>query len=249
MNVGTQPRVINVVQARLASTRFPRKALVPLLGIPMIEWVARRCERATMVEKTVFALPEEATSDELADVLLENGHLVHRGGMSEEDVLGRVQAAAVEYCADVVVRTCADRPLVDPGIIDSTIRFFLRGAQDGIAFSHQPTESSPWDYGFGVEVLHASVLDGLSRAAREARHREHVTLLAYETGIVPSLSAPIPRSLAPLMRGGRRFDVDLPIDLVRLEHLLAGFDSWVSVGTFLAQDAVLRGQPLSVHEN
>ena len=185
MTVRGDPRVINVVQARLASTRFARKALVPLLGVPMIEWVARRCERATMVSDTVFALPTEPSSDELADALLGSGRLVFRGGRSEDDVLGRVLEAAVETGADVIVRTCADRPLVDPGVIDETIRTFLGGARNGIVHSHQPTKAEPWDYGFGVEVLSASVLGLLSRSARETRHREHVTLLAYEDDLVP----------------------------------------------------------------
>ena len=233
MTVRGDPRVINVVQARLASTRFARKALVPLLGVPMIEWVARRCERATMVSDTVFALPTEPSSDELADALLGSGRLVFRGGRSEDDVLGRVLEAAVETGADVIVRTCADRPLVDPGVIDETIRTFLGGARNGIVHSHQPTKAEPWDYGFGVEVLSASVLGLLSRSARETRHREHVTLLAYEDDLVPCSPAPIPKSLAPLMTGSRRFDVDSPEDLAHLEQLLAGLDDRASAGLIL----------------
>lgn len=239
MTVGSNRRVINVVQARLTSTRFPRKALAPLLGVPMVEWVARRCERATMVSDTVFALPAASSSDELADLLLENGRLIHRGRTSENDVLGRVLEAAVEFGADVVVRTCADRPLVDPGIIDETIRVFLGGTQDGIVHSHQPTALERWDYGFGVEVLSTPVLGLLGRAARETRHREHVTLLAYETGLISSSPAPIPRNLAPLMRGDRRFDVDSPADLFRLERLLNGLDDRVSTAEILARDAAL----------
>ena len=39
-------RVLVVIPARLASTRLPRKVLLPLSGIPVVEWCRRAALRA-----------------------------------------------------------------------------------------------------------------------------------------------------------------------------------------------------------
>jgi len=44
-----------VIPARFASTRFPGKPLVPILGQPMLIWVAKACEKALGREKVIIA--------------------------------------------------------------------------------------------------------------------------------------------------------------------------------------------------
>lgn len=48
-----------VIPARYQSTRFPGKPLVPLLGQPMVLWVAKACEKAVGKENVVIATDDQ----------------------------------------------------------------------------------------------------------------------------------------------------------------------------------------------
>lgn len=226
-------RVINVVQARLASSRFPGKALAELGGMSLVEWVGRRCHMSRATTEVVFAIPSVPSSAPLVRHLRDHGFRVHSGTAAEDDVLARVVQAALSMSADVVVRTCADRPLVDPDVIDCTVEAFLLGDRGDIAYSHQPDADNPWDLGFGVEVLARSTLEAIHRSASLLAHREHVTLFAYEDPSLHVRCVPPPRELAELMTGERRFDVDLPSDLERLRGILVGADHRITAAEVL----------------
>lgn len=213
--------MVNVVQARLTSKRFPSKVFSELAGSPIIDWVATRCLASSLTTQVVFAVPDTYENEPLRQHLQSLGVDVFCG--SEHDVLGRTLKAVEAFEPDVIVRTCADRPLIDPRVIDYTIAEFLVSATDGIRFSHRPADDAFWDFGFGVEVLSFAALRDLDMRASSQRHREHVTLLAYEDGTSSVAPVPLPDWLVGLMRGGRRFDVDTPEDLARLERLVDGF--------------------------
>ena len=228
-------KIVNVIQARLASTRFSEKAFAELNGLKLIDWVFLRCAASALTHETIVAVPSEASSDRLAEHLARRGFPVHRGTVDENDVLGRMLEAAESRDADIVVRTCADRPLIDAGIIDYTLKAFQFDSFRSVVYSHQPDQFIPWDVGFGVEVLTIETLRALSADASTAEAREHVTLLAYEDSSYEVRCATVPAALSQLMVGGRRFDVDTPSDLEKLTHLVRGFDHLVS-----AQEILLR---------
>lgn len=204
----------------MESQRLPGKSLIPIGGRPIVDWVAARAGSSVRTDSVVFALPDAPTSDVLADHLERRGCSVVRG--PEDDVLGRYLLAAEESSADVVIRTCADRPLVDARVIDATIAEHLRGSDDGLTFSHRPWGAEAWDYGFGVEVFGRATLVELGDRATMRRHREHVTLLLYEEAPERVRPLVVPEPLRGRMSGGRRFDVDRPDDVDRLEVLVAG---------------------------
>ncbi len=233
------PRVVNIVQARLTSERFPGKTFAELSGSAVVDWIAERCRASSLTSEVVFAVPDTSSNDPLDEHLRNLGIAVVRG--SEHDVLGRMLLAAEKYEPDVVVRTCADRPLIDPLVIDHSIAEFLADSAGGIRFSHRPEGDELWEFGFGVEVLAFSSLRDLERRARSQRHREHVTLLAYEDGVSSVVPVPVPDRLKDLMRGGRRFDVDTPEDLAHLESLVAGSPTDVSAEVILRRANAVAG--------
>lgn len=237
------PRVVNVVQARLTSKRFPEKVFAALSGRPIIEWIAERTLASSLTSEVVFAVPDTVTNAPLAQYLEELGTNVFRG--SEHDVLRRTYLAAQAFEPDIVIRTCADRPLVDPRIIDYTIGEYMSGPADGICFSHRPDGDQLWDFGFGVEVFSFSMLEALAFQARSDAHREHVTLLAYENGTPNVGPAQVPDWLAGLMWGGRRFDVDTLADLMRVQDLVGESGPDVSAESVLERAAWFPG-PLQI---
>lgn len=103
-------RACVIIPARYASFRFPGKPLVPLLGKPMILWVAELSARAVGQENVFIATDDS----HIADVVTSAGFSVL---MTSSDALtgtDRVAEAAQMIDYDIYVNVQGDEPLVDP---------------------------------------------------------------------------------------------------------------------------------------
>jgi spore coat polysaccharide biosynthesis protein SpsF len=225
-------QTVAIVQARMGSSRFPGKSMELLEGAPVLEWVLRRSAQAELIDDVVLATTQNKGDDILVGLADRLGIRVFRG--SEDDVLGRYAGAAELSRATVVVRICADRPLVDPKVIDMAVGTYRSELPD-LAFNHISEGTERWPRGFGAEVLSASFLHWMNENANSAQDREHVTYYAWQHRdryrIVP---AKCPAALDPGM-SDLKFDLDGPDDLKRLRVLCAGAGSEISAETLLAR--------------
>ena len=110
-------KTVIIIPARYKSSRFPGKPLTPILGKPMILWVAEIC---------VQALPSEfvyiATDDlKIKKVVEEAGFNVVM--TSEKALTGtdRIADAANQIDADIYINVQGDEPLLDPNDILSIL--------------------------------------------------------------------------------------------------------------------------------
>lgn len=98
-----------VIPARYKSSRFPGKPLVPLLGKPMVLWVAELSARAVGAENVYVA-----TDDlRIADVVR---HAGFNAVMTSETALtgtDRLAEAARQIQADIYLNVQGDEPLLD----------------------------------------------------------------------------------------------------------------------------------------
>ena len=102
-----------VIPARFASTRFPGKPLVNLLGKPMVQWVWERCCLA-LDRSQIFV----ATDDDRIEAAVKSfGANVLRTASSCLTGTDRVAEAALALDADCIVNVQGDEPLVDPAAI------------------------------------------------------------------------------------------------------------------------------------
>lgn len=166
----TRPVVV-VIQARLGSTRLPRKVLRPLAGRPMVDHVVARAARITGVDALVVAIPELPEDDPLAS------HLAGRAGVEvvrgpSEDVLGRYLKAARVCRAETIVRVTADCPLLCPEISSRVLAEFLAG--ESIDYASNTLERS-YPRGVDTEVVSRLALETADREATRDSDREHVT--------------------------------------------------------------------------
>ena len=151
-------KTVIVIQARLGSSRLPCKTLLNLRGLPVIDWVVERCGRSELADDLVVALPDTRRDEVLARHLQARGVNIFRG--SEQDVLSRMHGAAAAHGADLVVRVCADNPLIWGGEIDNLIRFYLRENAAGncdYAYNHIPRNNLYPD-GLGAEIVSFGLL-------------------------------------------------------------------------------------------
>lgn len=166
-------RKVAVVQARMGSSRLPCKTLLTLRGYPLIEWIIRRCSRSVLLDEIVVAIPDTPKDDPLADHVQRMGVRVWRG--SEQDVLRRLFEAAQSVRADLLVRVCADNPLIWGPEIDSLLRFFQMAEQAGgcdYAYNHIP-KGNLYPDGLGAEVVSMVTFETIHHEATLPRHREH----------------------------------------------------------------------------
>lgn len=154
----------------MGATRLPNKMMLWLHGYPVIEWVLRRVNQTKLAKQVIFALPENAADDILAEYLIRQGARIYRG--SETDVVARYWGAAQSCDAEQIVRVCADNPFVSGSEIDRLIEFYSSGSYD-YAYNHIPKGNSYPD-GLGAEIVSKETLARINREARNPEYREHV---------------------------------------------------------------------------
>lgn len=207
-------KVVAIVQARLGSSRLPLKSLLCLRDVPLIDWVVRRLKTAARLDGLVVAVPDTP----LDRVLLE--HLQRRGvpclAGPEQDVLARFCLAARQADAGLVVRVCADNPLIWGEAVDRLVDFYRAGRWD-YAYNHIP-RNNLWPDGLGAEILSRELLDALDAQARQTAQREHCLNYLWDNAARFRLGTFNPTE-PWLQRPDLKLDVDQPQDFQRLALL------------------------------
>ena len=143
-------KVVAIVQARLTSTRFPRKVLETLGSASVLNQVMRRCAAMDTVDEVWCATVEGPEGDPIEDIATSWGR-TYRG--SRLDVLSRYSEAAHEAAADLIVRVTSDCPLFDPAVGDQLVR--THSQPDEIVVNNSP---STWPHGLDAEVIPVELL-------------------------------------------------------------------------------------------
>jgi len=172
-----------LITARMGSSRLPGKSMMPILGKPMIERMIERVRHSQYIEQIVIATTELMEDDTIESLAARIGVGCFRG--SVQDVLGRINAAAVVCDADLVVELLGDNPLVHADLIDDVVEFYKESDFDYTAsvtteYPHAGPELMQFPIGTRVEVFSQAVLDRCEELANEPYYREHSTSFIYE---------------------------------------------------------------------
>lgn len=159
-----------IIQARMGSSRLPKKVMADLCSRPLIWHVLERLNLSKKVNAVVVAIPQGTEDDSLYSYLRSIGVEVFRG--SERDVLNRFFQASRLYPSQAVIRVTADNPLIDPQVLDKTIEYFEK-----TGYCYVRTGGFP--LGIGAEVFTVPLLNEANRKAVSAYEREHVTPYMY----------------------------------------------------------------------
>jgi spore coat polysaccharide biosynthesis protein SpsF len=200
-----RPYTVAIIQARMSSSRLPGKVLLDIAGQPMLVRVVERTRRARLVDQVMVATTTEASDDPIQRLCAKRGYPCYRGSL--HDVLDRYYHAARQAGAQAIVRITADCPLIDPEVVDKTLRAFLGiGEEPGSAIpatavqaefgSTTPaTAIGPYDFvanrlpppwgrtypiGLDTEVCSFQALEIAWNEATELHQREHVMPYFYD---------------------------------------------------------------------
>jgi spore coat polysaccharide biosynthesis protein SpsF len=171
-------KTVSIIQARMASSRLPGKVLLDIAGQPMLAWVVERARRAKTVDQVVVATTTDPADDAVEGFCNERGYPYVRGSL--HDVLDRCYQAARAFGAQVIARLTADCPLIDPDLIDETVRAVQREHYDFAANRLPPPWKRTYPIGLDVEVCTFGALERAWKEADQPHQREHVMPFLYE---------------------------------------------------------------------
>ena len=111
-------KILGVIPARYASSRFPGKALAPLDSRTMLEHVYERVSMARYLSGVVIATDDERIRD-AARRFGARVQMTREDHLSGTDRVAEVASAFPD--AELVVNIQGDEPLIDPGAIDAAL--------------------------------------------------------------------------------------------------------------------------------
>ncbi len=204
-------KTVIILQARLDSTRLPRKALLKLEGEPLIVRAMRALSLVEADERVLAT--DEASAAELHTLARREGFKAFSG--PKEDVLERYRMAASEFGAELVIRATGDNPLVSYELANLLLESRLSaGDPDYAAFMGMPV-------GMGVEIIRSDALSRAAASATDPFEREHVAPHLYRNPAsfrIHRVEAP-PEWRAP----SARVTVDTAEDFAQVSRVFAFF--------------------------
>lgn len=205
--------VLFVIQARMGSTRLPKKVLKPLGGMALIDWIVERVKQSDgynqKTQNLMIATTVEAEDDLLAHYCMSKGYKVFRG--SETDVLGRFSQIVRQFEPHTVVRLTGDNPFLDPVLLSKMLEKHRQVNADYTYTSGTPL-------GISGEMIYAPILNEIDKFPLTEAEREHVTLYIrkHPEQYHLQLFTP-PKELA---YPAYRFTIDTEEDYIFATHLL-----------------------------
>jgi len=108
-------KVVGIIPARYASTRFPGKPLADILGKPMIQHVYERARKA----KTVGQLLVATDDQRIFDAVKAFGGEVVMTRADHPTGTDRLAEAAAKLDVDLIVNIQGDEPMIEAEVIDA----------------------------------------------------------------------------------------------------------------------------------
>jgi spore coat polysaccharide biosynthesis protein SpsF (cytidylyltransferase family) len=158
-----------VVQARVGSTRLPRKIFMDIEGKPMLARVIDRLKKIKKAGRIIVAIPDTKENAKLGEMLAKNKIDFFKG--KEKDVLDRYYNTAKKFGLETIVRITSDCPLIDYRVADLVIK---KHFQTGADYTSNAIKST-FPRGLDVEVFGFNVLERAHKEAKKIYQREHVT--------------------------------------------------------------------------
>jgi 3-deoxy-manno-octulosonate cytidylyltransferase (CMP-KDO synthetase) len=107
-------KIIGIIPARFASTRFPGKPLALIAGKPLIQHVVEQCQRAKSLSEVIVATDDTRIWEVAQDFCrVEMTRPEHPSGSD------RIAEVCERCDAEAVVNIQGDEPLIDPDVIDA----------------------------------------------------------------------------------------------------------------------------------
>jgi len=208
------------VQARVGSTRLPKKVLLPFYKEQSIlEILIDRLTQQFPNFPIIVATSVNPENDELVRSIAHTKAYFYRG--SENHVLSRFLNAANYYKLTHCIRICADNPFLDTQLL-SYLLDYIEPEKDYISYqlsNRLPVIKS--HIGIFGEIVKVSALKRVVQLTNEPLYIEHVTNYLYENESVFNIKwVDIPRKLVPFEKT-LRLTVDTSSDFNTAKNIFS----------------------------
>ncbi len=161
-----------ILQVRNGSKRLPQKAMMLILGKPVISYAIERIRAVSAIETVVVATTTASEDDAIEQYC--NGMRItcYRG--NSDDVLERIIQCAKTYAMEHFVKFWGDSPLIDPQLCSYIISKYQMSyaGYDYVSNNHPST----YPEGMQLEIIRTQALIQASTADDlQPEDREHVT--------------------------------------------------------------------------
>jgi len=156
-----------IVQARMGSERLPGKVLTRISGVPLLRHIIERLEGIHGLDAIIVATTTQPEDRAIEVYCKEQKVSCFRG--EKDDVLKRFIGAAEAFSVDIIVRICADSPLLDGPFLDRMIERHHQSKADLTIASPRTVLGATGEV-FSLEALEKSATE-----TDDPRCREHVT--------------------------------------------------------------------------
>lgn len=246
-------RVLGVIPARYASSRFPGKALATLAGKSILQHVWEKASQARYLSEVIIATDD----DRILQTARSFGAQVRLTRSDHPSGTDRAAEVASSHAARLVVNVQGDEPLIDPAAIDAAVLSLLHDEDAPMATLKKLIED-PDEITNPNVVKVVTGIDGnaiyFSRCPipylrqEKAHYYKHIGLYVYRRDFLLGYSAlpvgPLEKSecleqLRALENGYRirvaetdyeSLGVDTPEDLERVQKLISTH-AWHSLNT------------------
>ena len=206
--------IVAIIQARMGSQRLPGKVLMRAGGRSLLEWHIMRLQQAKLIDKIIVATTDNQKDDVIAQLCFDLDIEVFRG--SENNVLNRYLMTATKAKAITIIRTTADCPLIDPGLVDYLVEYYIK--HEWLDYACLDMQSLP--NGLSCEIFSYKALSIAANLAEKDWDIEHVTPFIYNHPLIFKIAKICPDIKAGKLITQYRWSVDEAADFAFIEHIL-----------------------------
>jgi len=137
-------KIIGIIPARMASSRFPGKPLAKIHNIPMIGHVYFRSKMSKVLSQVYIATCDSEIKDYARSIMAESIMTLdthQRATDRTAEALCKIEKQG-DYKVDIVVMIQGDEPMLTPGMIDMAVEPMLRDKSIQVVNLMAPLETS-----------------------------------------------------------------------------------------------------------
>lgn len=232
-------KVVAVIPARYASTRFPGKPLEKILGRPMLSWVINGVKACSLVDEVLVATDDER----IASLAQENQVRVKMTSSEISSGSDRVWAAIKDEKWDLVVNVQGDEPLVTPTHVEKLLAPFYDDDHLQMATLSHPFDSlEEWQSPNAVKVIsnsssnaiyfsrfpipHSKV-DAVQSGQLKPLAQKHIGLYAFRASFLKTFceTPPTELEMGESLEQLRALYLGAKIQVIPVEQKLQGVDT------------------------
>lgn len=228
-------RVVAIIPARMAATRFPGKPLADLLGLPMIEHVRRRVALSSLLHDVIVATCDE----EIARVVKQSGGKAVMTSHTHERCTDRIAEAALSIQAEVIINIQGDEPLVRPEMFEGLLRSLTKEPElpcanlmaeilDDSEFNNHNVVKTVFDLDANALYFSREPIPSRSKAGElEFKKFKQLGVIAFRSDFLQTFNRlpPTPLEQVESVDMMRAIEHGYRVRMVQCEHRVIGVDT------------------------